>query len=62
MLLAQTASSQSQVRDPTARNIDDFFRDFTAEWVWNDPSLATRARYFAGAEQDRLERQLSLEN
>jgi uncharacterized protein (DUF885 family) len=59
VLLAQTVSSQSQVRDPAARNIDDWFRDFTAEWVRNDPSLATRARYFAGEEQDRLERQLT---
>jgi len=59
VLLAQTVSSQSQVQDPAARNIDDWFRDFTTEWVRNDPSLATRARYFAGEEQDRLERQLT---
>ena len=36
--------------------IDDFFRDFTADWIRHDPNLATRARYFTGAEQDRLER------
>ena len=39
-------------------NVDDFFRDFTADWVRHDADLATRARYFTGEEQDRLERQL----
>jgi uncharacterized protein (DUF885 family) len=59
VLLAQTASLHLQTPAPAARNIDDLFRDFTADWVRNDPSLATRARYFAGEEQDRLERQLT---
>ena len=40
------------------RNVDDFFRDFTADWVRHDADLATRARYFTGEEQDRLEREL----
>jgi uncharacterized protein (DUF885 family) len=40
-------------------NIDDFFRDFTADWVRRDPNLATQSRYFTGPEQDRLERQLT---
>ena len=39
--------------------IDDFFRDFTADWVRHDPNLATSSRYFSGEEQDRLERQLT---
>lgn len=39
-------------------NVDEFFRDFTAEWVRHDVDLATRTRYFSGAEQDRVERQL----
>lgn len=39
--------------------IDDFFRDFTAEWVRANPNLATTLRYFTGEEQDRLERQLT---
>src|ERR1700690_1111867 len=43
------------------RSIDDFFRDFTDEWVRGSPSLATSARYFTGEEQDRLERQLTPE-
>jgi uncharacterized protein (DUF885 family) len=40
-------------------NIEDFLRDFTADWVRHDPNLATSARYFSGDEQDRLERQLT---
>ena len=41
------------------RSIDDFFRDFSAQWVRRDPDLATATRYFEGSEQDRLERQLT---
>jgi len=44
------------------RQIDDFFRDFTAEWVRDNPNLATRSRYFTGADQDRLERRLTPES
>jgi uncharacterized protein (DUF885 family) len=40
-------------------NIDDFFRNFTAEWVRGNPNLATSGRYFTGDEQIRLERQLT---
>ena len=43
------------------RGIDDFFRDFTAEWVRGNSNLATSTRYFSGDEQDRLERQLTPE-
>lgn len=39
------------------RTIDDFFTEFTGEWVRYNPEVATRARYFSGDEQDRLERQ-----
>ncbi|MBN1567403.1 MAG: DUF885 domain-containing protein [Acidobacteria bacterium] len=41
------------------RTIDDFFGEFTDDWVRNHPTLATRIRYFTGEEQDRLERQLT---
>jgi uncharacterized protein (DUF885 family) len=46
-------------QQPAARSIADFFREFTDDWVRQDPDLATAARYFSGAEQDRLERQLT---
>ena len=39
--------------------IEDFFRDFTADWIRHDPNLATGTRYFSGDEQDALERQLT---
>jgi uncharacterized protein (DUF885 family) len=52
LLLASALSAQT-------RSIDDFFRDFTAEWVRGNPNLATADRYFTGEEQERLERQLT---
>jgi uncharacterized protein (DUF885 family) len=41
------------------RTIDEFFREFTDDWVRHDPELATGARYFSGDEQNRFERQLT---
>jgi uncharacterized protein (DUF885 family) len=55
-LAATPTFGQSPSASPS---IDDFFRDFTADWVRHDPNLATGARYFSGDEQDRLERQLT---
>ncbi|MBV9400705.1 MAG: DUF885 domain-containing protein [Bryobacterales bacterium] len=43
----------------TAAPIDEFFNNFTAEWIRNDPSLATSTRYLKGEEQDRLEREIT---
>src|SRR5579883_399790 len=42
-------------------DINDFFRNFTAEWVRSSPNLATSSRYFTGEEQERLERELTPE-
>jgi hypothetical protein len=42
-------------------SIDDFFHDFTAEWLRLDPNRATVTRYLTGEEQARLERQLTPE-
>src|SRR6202161_1108510 len=42
-------------------SVNDFFRDFTDEWVRGNPNLATSARYFTGEEQDRFERELTPE-
>jgi uncharacterized protein (DUF885 family) len=52
LVAALTVSAQQ-------RDVDDFFRDFTAEWVRGNPDLATSSRYFTGLVQDRLERQLT---
>ncbi len=43
----------------SGQTIDDFFNDFAAEWVRSNPDQATATRYFTGAEQDRLEQQLT---
>src|ERR1700722_12726099 len=53
------AASKYSFAQTSARNIDDFFSEFTAEWIRINPGLATSLRYFTGEEQDRLERQLT---
>ena len=57
--VASTSASAQNVRSLKPRTIDDFFREFTDEWVRLNPNLATSLRYFSGDEQDRLERQLT---
>jgi uncharacterized protein (DUF885 family) len=57
-LAATPTFGQSPSAPPS---IDDFFRDFTADWVRHSPNQATSTRYFSGDEQDRLERQLTPE-
>src|SRR5215831_15317827 len=46
---------------PPQRTLDDFFNDFTARWIRNNPNQAVSTRYFSGPEQDRLEQQLTQE-
>ena len=46
----------SAAQTPGPQSIDKFFSDFTAEWMRVNPSAATATRYFAGNDQDRLER------
>lgn len=41
-----------------AQTIDEFFEQFTAEWVRGNAALATSLRYFEGEEQDRLDREI----
>ena len=61
LLLAGVAltAAASRATAQTSPNIEDFFQEITADWVRHDPSLATRANYFAGDEQDQLTRQLT---
>jgi uncharacterized protein (DUF885 family) len=55
-----TLTAQERNSDRSSdRDIGRFFDEFTAEWVRRDPDLATATRYFSGAEQDRLEQQLT---
>jgi hypothetical protein len=55
-----TVAAEHDVR-AQARTIADFFSEFTAEWVRGNPNLSTSARYFAGQDQERLERTLTPE-
>jgi uncharacterized protein (DUF885 family) len=43
------------------RSVAEFFDEFSAEWMRRRPSQSTGSRYFTGAEQDRLDRQLTPE-
>jgi uncharacterized protein (DUF885 family) len=67
LALLALAAACDQGRSPPApppsaapqASIDDFFREFTDEWVRRDPNLAIQAQYFEGDEQDRLSRELT---
>ena len=58
-MLGAGAASKVSFAQNSQRSIDDFFRDFTDDWVRINPDQATSLRYFTGPEQDRLERQLT---
>jgi uncharacterized protein (DUF885 family) len=63
VLVAATACGRSESPAPAASSSDDFdaWADgFAEEWVRASPQLATRSQYFSGAEQDGLDRQLSM--
>ncbi len=59
LLVAHLSAPAQQRGSSPQTNIDNFFRDFTDEWVRGDANQATSTRYFTGEEQDRLERQLT---
>ncbi len=48
------------VRGAASASFDAWAEGFAAEWVRANPQLATRTQYFSGAEQDALDRQLTL--
>jgi uncharacterized protein (DUF885 family) len=58
-MLGAGAASRVSFAQNSQPSIDDFFRDFTDDWVRINPDQATSLRYFTGPEQDRLERQLT---
>lgn len=59
LLLCVWAVTVPALAQQPKQDIGHFFDSFTAEWVRRDPDLATATRYFSGAEQDRLEQQLT---
>lgn len=59
LLLCVCAMAWPAVAQERSADIGRFFDEFTDEWVRRDPDLATSTRYFSGAEQERLEQQLT---
>ncbi len=62
VLVAATACGRTDSPAPAAPSADfDGWADgFAEEWVRASPQMATRSQYFSGAEQDGLDRQLSM--
>ncbi|MEQ9209060.1 MAG: DUF885 family protein, partial [Pseudomonadales bacterium] len=54
LLLAACSDAPS-----TTGSVDQFFIDFTDEWVRQDPNQAIRYQYFQGDEQDLLSREMT---
>jgi len=61
LLVALGVVSLSAQQPPPQRTVNDFFNEFTAEWIRANPNQAASTRYFTGAEQDAFEQQLSPE-
>jgi uncharacterized protein (DUF885 family) len=59
LLIGSAVALAASIHSQAQTTIDDFFREITDDWVRHDPTLATRAHYFEGDEQDRLARQLT---
>ena len=62
LILAVLLSGIVYARPVPQRTLDDFFRDFTTQWMRANPNLAASTRYFTGAEQDRLEREIGFQH
>src|SRR5205823_5046995 len=60
-LLALAVAGAAAPAFAAERSAADFFREFTDQWVRGNPNQATATRYFSGAEQAALERQLTPE-
>jgi uncharacterized protein (DUF885 family) len=62
LILASAVSVFAQQSQQSPRiSIDQFFDNFTAEWIRANPNTAAATRYFTGEQQDRFERQLTPE-
>ena len=59
IILIGLVSACSEAPAPGSPSVEDFFQEFTDEWVRQNPNLAVRAQHFDGEEQDRLSRQLT---
>ena len=61
-VLAATACGRTNSSSPApaSADFDAWSETFADEWVRASPQMATKSQYFAGAEQDALDRQLSM--
>ena len=57
--VATLAVNLACAQGTTTATIDDFFRDFTTEWIRHDPELARGTRLLSGPIEDELERHLT---
>ena len=53
------AAQSSSTQAPDADSVGAFFQAFTDEWMLRQPSAATASRYFDGAQQREMDRQLT---
>ncbi len=60
VLLAVIFSLGTGLARAAAPAFDQWADEFAARWVKQNPQFATRTQYFSGAEQDALDRQLTL--
>lgn len=56
---AVETGSETGGENETPASIDEFFSEFTAEWVRANPNLAISTGYFEGDEQNQLEQQVT---
>ncbi len=59
LFIAACGGSTKAVSSPN-QSFDQWSDKFAAEWVRESPQMATRLKYFSGAEQDSLDRQMSM--
>ncbi len=59
MLLFACSGEPQTVAEVEPPSIDEFFQEFTEDWIRLDPQLAVRTQYFPEGEKDQLSRQLT---
>src|SRR5688500_10212560 len=60
LALVAAACGRTDSPAPASTGFDEWSESFAEEWVRASPQMATRSQYFMGAEQDALDRQLSM--
>lgn len=58
MLIACNGETQN-IAEVESPSIDEFFQEFTEDWIRINPQLAVRTQYFPEGEKDQLSRQMT---